>query len=159
MFFGNVPCAMYIHTYCKHFEPLDYFLKPQTQGSAVTIICLDKATSTVPLQQPFHILRLSPACRATSRYIYLPPYYENQTIVINVSLHTSNINAINISTLDFRIWQHFSNNWTPPHLQKWAHVPEVPVAQLYRSMIYTSEPTHLFNSRMMTKTHPSYEQS
>ena len=55
-----------------------------------------------------------------------------------------NINAIIISTLDFRIWQHFSSSWTPSHLQKLANVPEVPVTQLYRGMINTSKPTHLF---------------
>ena len=87
---------------------------PETLGSTIMIICPDKATSTVPLQQPFHILRLSPACSATSRYFHLPPLYEDHTIMMNVSLDTANINAINISTLDFRIWQHFSSNWIPP---------------------------------------------
>ena len=59
-------------------------------------------------------------------------------------LDIANINAINISTLDFRKWQHFSINWTSPHLQKLANVPEVPVAQLYEHMIDTSEPVHSF---------------
>ena len=67
--------------------------------------------------------------------------------MINVSLDTANINVFNISTLDFRIWQYFSSNWTPSHLQKLANVPEVPVAQLYRDMINNSEPTHLFTIR------------
>ena len=120
---------------------------PETLGSAVTIICPDKATSTVPLQQPFHILRLSPACSATSGYFHLPPHYEDHTIIMNVSLYTANINAINISTLDLRIWQHFSSNWTPPHLQKLANVHEVPVTQLYRGMINTSKSTHLFTMK------------
>ena len=60
-----------------------------------------------------------------------------------VSLDTANTNAFNISTLDFRVWQDFSSNWTPPNLQKLANVSEVPVTQLYRGMINTSEPTHL----------------
>ena len=34
-------------------------LNPQTWGLTMTIIYPDKTTSTVPLQQPFHILRLS----------------------------------------------------------------------------------------------------
>ena len=38
----------------------------------------------------------------------------------------------------------FSSNWTPPHLQKLADVPEVPVTQLYRNMINASEPIHSF---------------
>ena len=40
---------------------------PQTLGSTMTIICSDKANRTIPLQQPFHILRLSPACSTRSR--------------------------------------------------------------------------------------------
>ena len=64
--------------------------------------------------------------------------------MINESLDTSNINAINISTLDFRIWQYFDGNWTLPNIQKLASVPEVPIAQLYQCMIDTT-PIHTFN--------------
>ena len=84
----------------------------------MTIICPDKATSTAPFQQPFHIFRLSPACSATSNYFYLPPHYEDHSMVMNIFLDTANINVINLSTLDFRIWQHFSRNWAQAHLQK-----------------------------------------
>ena len=55
--------------------------------------------------------------------------------MMNVSLDTANINAINISTLDYRMWQHFNSNQTSPHLQKLVNVPEGPVTQLYRHMI------------------------
>ena len=65
-------------------------------------------------------------------------------MVKNVSLDTVNIKAINISTLDFSIRQHFSRNGTPPHLQKLANIPKVPDAQLYRDMINNSEPIHSF---------------
>ena len=119
-------------------------LNPETLGSARTVICPDKATSTIYLQQPFHILRLSPACSATSRHFHLHTCYEDNSMVMNVSVDTSNINVSNISTLDFRIWQHFSSSWTPPYLQKLANVPEVPATQLYRDMINTSEPIHSF---------------
>ena len=142
--FGSISCATYIQTCCSYLKPLDYSLKPQTLGSAIMIVCPNKANNTVPFQQPFHILRLSPACSATFRYFDMSPHYKDHTVVINVSLHTDNINAINILTLDFWIWQHFSSNWTPSHLQKSANVPEVPVIQLYRDMIKTSEPSHLF---------------
>ena len=47
--------------------------------------------------------------------------------MINVSLYTANNNAINILTLDFRIWQHFRSKSTSPHLQKLVNVPEGPV--------------------------------
>ena len=71
---------------------------PQTLGSAIMIICPDKATSTVPLHQIFHILRLSPACNATSRCFHLPPSYKDHTIVMNVSLNTAYINVCNIQS-------------------------------------------------------------
>ena len=73
---------------------------PQILGSTMTAICPDKATSTEPFQQPFHVLRLPPACSATSRYFHLPPHYEDHSMVTDVSLDTANINAINISSLD-----------------------------------------------------------
>ena len=120
---------------------------PQTLGSAIKIICPDKATGTVPLQQSLHKLKLSPTCSATSRYFHLPLHYKDHTIMVNVSLDTVNVNVINISILNFRKCQHFSSNWTSPHLQKLANVPEVPVTQLYRHVIDTSNPVHLFTTK------------
>ena len=64
--------------------------------------------------------------------------------MINVSLDTTNIDTVNISTLDFRIGQYFNSNWTSLHLQKLANVSEVPVIQLYRNMFNTSETVHSF---------------
>ena len=60
--------------------------------------------------------------------------------MINISLDTADINAINISCLDFGIWQHFSSNWTSSYLLKLANVHEVPVGQLYKHIINTTEP-------------------
>ena len=139
MFFSDISYATYKSTFCCWFTTLDHSLKAPDPR-----INNDKATSTVPLQQPFHILRLSPACSATSNYFHLPPHYKDHCMVINVSLDTANINIINVSTLNFRIWQHFSRNWTQPHLQKLTNFPEVPLTQLYRDMINASEPIHSF---------------
>ena len=65
-------------------------------------------------------------------------------MVMNASLGTATINAINISTLAFRICQNFSRNWTQLQLQKLTNVPEVPITQLCRDMINASEPMHSF---------------
>ena len=62
--------------------------------------------------------------------------------MMNVPLDTTNINVINISILDFRIWQHLKSNWISPHLQKLANVTKVPVMQLYKHAIDNSEPVH-----------------
>ena len=89
----------------------------------------------------------------------LPLHYEDHTIMMNVSLDTTNINAINISTLDFRIWQHFNSNWTPPHLQKLANLPEVPFKQIYKHLINTSEQVHSFTMKDDNEDPSSYGQS
>ena len=70
---------------------------PTTQGSAVIKIFPDEATSSSPLQQPFHILRLPPACSATARYFHLPLYYEDHAMTVHVSLDKANHNTVNIS--------------------------------------------------------------
>ena len=116
---------------------------PETLGSAITIIFPDTATSTVPLWQPVHIQRL-PLPAVLLLDIFTCPHIMRTHLNDELSLDTENINKINISTLDIRIWQHFSSNYTPPYLKKLANVPEVPVTQLYRDMINTSEPVHCF---------------
>ena len=65
-------------------------------------------------------------------------------MTVHVSLDKANLKAINISTPDFHIWQHFSSNWTAIHLWKLVDVPEIPVAQLYKHMIDQDQPTLLF---------------
>ena len=115
---------------------------PMTLGSTIPIIFSDKTTSAVSFQQPFYILRSSPACSATSRFLHPSLHYEDHTIMVRVSLDTTNINAINISTPYFMICQHFNSNWSSPHLQKMTNIPGVPVTQLYKYMINTSEPVH-----------------
>ena len=42
-------------------------------------------------------------------------------MMMNISLDT----AINTSTPDFRIWQHFNGNWITTYLLKLTNVPEV----------------------------------
>ena len=62
---------------------------PHILGSTMTIISPDEATSTVPLQQAFHILKLSPAYSATSTYFHLAPHYADDAIMINIFLDTA----------------------------------------------------------------------
>ena len=66
-------------------------------------------------------------------------------MVMNISPGTANINVINISMLDLRIWQHFSRNWTQLHMLKLTNVPEVLVTQLYRGMLFASEPKLIYH--------------
>ena len=87
------------HTYVPTAVTSNVWIIPsnsQIVVSTMPIICPDKATRTVSLQQLFHILRSFPAYSAISRYFHLPQYYEDHSMVMNASLDTANINAINI---------------------------------------------------------------
>ena len=46
----------------------------------------------------------------------------------------ANLHMINISSLDFCIWQHFEQHWNESQLQHLASIPPVPVGQLYSHM-------------------------
>ena len=70
----------------------------------------------------------------------LPQHYKDHAVMMHISLDRVNLNAINISTLDFHIWQHFNSNRPTNHMQKLTHMPKVPITQLYRHMISQSEP-------------------
>ena len=129
---------------------------PTMQGSAIAMICPDKVMSSSLLQQPLHILRLPPAYSATSRYFHLPPHYEDHTINVYVSLDKANLNTINISTLDFGIWQHFISNWTAIHLWKLVDIPEIPMEQLYKHMIDQDGPTLPFEINRDMKEESSF---
>ena len=107
-----------------------FILMPTMQGSAITMICPDIVTSSSPFQHPFHILRLPQICSATPRYFHLPPPYEDHMMTIHVSLNKANLNAINLTTPNFHIWQHFGSNWTTAYIQKLVDIPEIPIMQL-----------------------------
>ena len=98
------------------------------------------------LWKSIHILWLPPACSATSPYFYLPPHYEPTSATLNISLKVANLNMINISTLDFHIWQHLGNHWNETRLHHLASIPSVPVNQLYKHMISGITPITPFTS-------------
>ena len=96
--------------------------------AGVTLICPDQAPKLIKIQQPFHILCLPPARSATSQHFHLPPHYENHRVMINIILNTANLNAVNISSLEFWVWQHLEDHWNKTQLYNLADVPTVPVA-------------------------------
>ena len=53
---------------------------------------------------------------------------------------------INISALDFCIWQHLEHHQNETQLQHWASIPSVPVNQLYKNMISDITPIPPFTS-------------
>ena len=46
----------------------------------------------------------------------------------------ANLHMINISSLDFHIWQHLEKNQSKSQLQHLASIPSVPVGQFYSHM-------------------------
>ena len=101
----------------------------------VTLICPDKATKSIKVQIPIHVLHLAPACSATSQHFHLPPQYINHQIKINISLNTANLNTMNISSPGFWVWQHLDDHWNMTQLHKLADEPTGPVAYLYKLMV------------------------
>ena len=75
--------------------------------------------------------QIKPACSTTSQYFHLPPRYESHDVRINISLTTANLNAVNISAQEFRIWQHLEAHWNKTSLQHLANIPSVPPDELY----------------------------
>ena len=80
-------------------------------------------------------MQLPPTCSATTPNFHLPPYYESSALEVNISLDMANLNMINMSSLDFCIWQHLEKHQNESQLQHLASIPSVPVGQLYRHMV------------------------
>ena len=74
---------------------------PAAAPARITFICPSEAPRTIMPQTPIHILRLKPACCATSQHFHLPPRYESHDVSINISLNTANLNVVNISAPEF----------------------------------------------------------
>ena len=80
-------------------------------------------------------LTTTPACSATMANFHLPPHYENSALEVNNSLDMVNLNMINMSSVDFHIWQHLEKHQNKSQLQHLASIPSVPMEQLHRHMV------------------------
>ena len=75
-------------------------------AATITLICLGETTQFIDVRKPIHISCLPTACSATSPNFHLPPCYEGPPLEVNISLDMVNLNMINISSINFPIWQH-----------------------------------------------------
>ena len=98
----------------------------------ITLICPGKTSKFITIQKPIQILQLPPACSATLPNFHLPPHYENSALEVNISLDMTNLNMINISSMNFQIWQHLEKHQNETQLQHFSSIPSLPVEQLYR---------------------------
>ena len=69
---------------------------PAAAPAGVTLICPGEETRVLMPQTPIHILRLKPACSATSQHFHLLPRSESHDVSINISLNTANLNVVNL---------------------------------------------------------------
>ena len=107
---------------------------PAATMATVTLICLGETTQFIEVKRPIHIPHLPTACSATSPNFHLPPCYEGPPFKVNISLDMANLNMINISSVNFCIWQHLEKHWNESQLQHLASIPSVPVGQPYHHM-------------------------
>ena len=102
--------------------------------------------STKIHQTPIHILCIPPVCSTTSQHFHLLPHYETQELTTSISLSTVNLNLINISSPEFRIWQHLKDHWNGIQLHHLVNIPSVPVDQLYKHTVSRNKPVTPFMS-------------
>ena len=110
------------------------------------IICPDKAPMCIKTQMSIHILHLPLACSITSQHFHLPSHYETHQLTINISFNTVNLNVMNTSSPEFRIWQHLEYHWNGTQLHHLANIPSVPVDQLNKHMVSSNGPITPFIS-------------
>ena len=119
---------------------------PAAVPARITLICPGEVLRTITPQTPIHILWLQLACSTTSQHFHLPPRYESCDVTIHISLNTANLNIVNISALEFRIWQHLEDHWNGTLLLHLVNVPSVPIDKLYKQMITSKGPMNPFLS-------------
>ena len=117
-----------------------------TPASTITLICLKRATEPITIRKPVHILRISTACNATSSNFHLPPRYQISNWDVNFSLNMANHHMVNVSALDFHVWQHLKDNSSETQLQNLTTIPSIPIHQIYQHMINGTQHIMLFDT-------------
>ena len=74
-----------------------------------------------------HTMHLPTACSAISPQCHLPPHYERTPLEVNISLDMANLNKMNISSVNFCIWQHLEKHQNESQLLHLASIPSVPI--------------------------------
>ena len=117
---------------------------PTVVLTGIMIICPDEAPRFIKTHTPIHILCLPPACSATSQHLHLPPHYETHQLTINISLNMVNLNVMNISSPEFRIWKCLEDHWNGTQVHHLVNITSVPIDQPYKHMVNSNGPTTPF---------------
>ena len=103
-----------------------------TPASTIMLICPRKATASITIRKPVHILRIPMACITTSSNFHLPPRYQTSNLDVNVSLNIANLHMVNVSALDFHVWQHLKDYRNDTQLQHLTTIPSILVNKIYQ---------------------------
>ena len=103
---------------------------PFRQQLPVTIICPTRPATSIHISPSIHVLKLEPACSATSQHFHLPPKYEDTHIMMNLSIYNANLDIIDILSALFRITQHIPSVQQQETLEKLAALPPVPIKRI-----------------------------
>ena len=103
---------------------------PFKQQPPVTVICPTRPATSIHISPPIHILRLEPACSATSQHFHLPPKYKDTHVTMNFSIYNANLDIINISSALFRITQHIPSVQQQEMLERLAALLPVPIKRI-----------------------------
>ena len=90
---------------------------------------------SVQISPPIHVLRLEPACSATSQHFHLPLKYEDTHAMMNLSIYNANLDIINISSTLFRITQHIPSMQQQEMLEKLAALPPEPIKRITKELM------------------------
>ena len=85
--------------------------------TTITLMCLGETTQLIEVRKAIHVLYLPTACSATLPNFHLLPHYESPPMEVSISLDMANLNMINISSMNFCIWQHLDKHWNESQLQ------------------------------------------
>ena len=81
-----------------------------------------------------------------------PPRYETPVLNVNISLNMANLQAVNITTLHFCIWQHMGSNHSDTQLQHLVTIPSIPVHKVYQHLLNSSLQLTPFNTKSSEDT-------
>ena len=117
---------------------------PVAVSARITLSYPGEASRTITPQTSIHILQLQPACSTTSQDFHLPSCYESHEVTINILLNMANLNVVNVSAPEFRIWQHIECHWSGTLIHHLVNIPSVATDKLYEKMITSNRPVNSF---------------
>ena len=128
---------------------------PFKQQPPVTVICPTRPATSIHISPPIQVLRLEPACTATSQHFHLPPKYEDTHVTMNLSIYNANLDIINISSALFRITQHIPSVQQQEMLERLAALPPVPIKRITMELMGEVLQETLLNDKPYW-LHPSF---